>query len=94
MKKVLLLFVLLLLVSCSSRSDSAVVADSTVTQCSEDSLGVIRLIEGSTKHVYRNECFENILIDYECKAGKVESNNIRCQKECAVDRYKTAQCLE
>ncbi len=94
MKKVLLLFVLLLLVSCSSRSDSAVAADSTATQCSEDSQGVVRLMEASTKHIYRNECFENILIDYECKAGKVESNNIRCQKGCAVDRYKIAHCLE
>lgn len=94
MKNVLLLCALLLLVSCSSRSESAVVADSTATQCSEDSWGVVRVMEGSTKHVYRNECFENILIDYGCKAGKVESSNIRCQKGCALDRYKIGRCLE
>lgn len=94
MKNVVLLCALLLLVSCSSRSESAVVADPTATQCSEDSWGVVRLMEGSTKHVYRNECLENILIDYSCEAGKAESRNIRCLKGCALDKYKIGHCLE
>lgn len=86
---ILLMLLALLLVAACNREQPQ-----TGRQCSEDNMGTVRIIDGSTKHVYRNECFGGILIDYGCKDGSIVSTNIRCQKDCALDKYLIGRCIE
>ena len=86
---ILSLLLLLLLAACTREAQL-----SAGKQCSEDNMGTVRILDGDTKYVYRNECFGGILIDYGCKDGNIVSTNIRCQKDCVLDKYLIGRCAE